>query len=175
MEEEKQFIIAIRVRNGFGILTRISGMFTRRAFSIDSLTASDTEVPGIARITIAMTGTVGVRNQIIKQLSKLSDVMEVKEMAENSVTRELMLIKVTSTPDTRRDVMDAVTVYRASIVDYSPSALTVCISGDKAKLDAFIQLMQSYGILELCRTGCISVQRDNVTLAETDMSYITDL
>ena len=177
MEQTKgQFVIAIRVENRFGVLSRVAGMFSRRGFNIDSLTVSETETNGVSRITISMQGDHYQRCQIIKQLSKLSEVMQIKVMEPaESVIREMLLIKVKSTPESRRDVMDATTVYRASIVDYSPSAMCVAVSGDPAKLNAFVELMKPYGILEICRTGVVAMDRDAVSLRDTDMHYLNDL
>lgn len=161
----KRFIIGLLVSDKSGALTRISGMFSRRSFNIESLTVGVTETPGISRMTIVMMGDDAARDQIIRQLSKIHDVREIKEMApESSVNRELIIIKVKTTSETRSEIIDAVTVFRNSIIDYHKDALSIEVTGDGNKLGAFIDLMADYGILEICRTGLISVDRGTTTL-----------
>lgn len=161
----KKFVIGILVSNVAGVLTRISGMFSRRSFNIDSLTVGETENPKISRMTIVMTGDDYSRDQIIKQLAKLHDVKEIKEMdGDTSVFRELVILKVKTTADTRREIMDATEVFRNKIIDFSREALTIEITGEGKKLDAFVELMSEYGIIEMCRTGVIAVDRGTETL-----------
>lgn len=156
----KKFVIGLLVKNRFGVLTRISGMFARRGFNIDSLVVGETENHEFSRMTITMTGDDYARDQIIKQLSKLHDVREIDEMAaEDIVSRELLLIKVRATNETRHEIMDAVNVFRNKIIDYSPTVLCIEMTGETSKLDAFIDLMKPYGIIELCRTGKVSLHR----------------
>ncbi len=169
----KRFIIGLLVSNKSGALTRISGMFSRRSFNIESLTVGVTENPEISRMTIVMMGDDSARDQIIGQLSKIHDVREIKEMApESSVNRELIIIKVKTTSETRSEIIDAVTVFRNSIIDYHKDALSIEVTGDGSKLSAFIDLMADYGILEICRTGLISVDRGTATLK--DSGYIPE-
>lgn len=164
----KRFIIGLLVSDKSGALTRISGMFSRRSFNIESLTVGVTETPGISRMTIVMMGDDAARDQIIRQLSKIHDVKEIKEMSQDSsVNRELIIIKVKTTPETRSEIIDAVTVFRNSIIDYHRDALSIEVTGDGSKLNAFIELMSDYGILEICRTGVVSVDRGTKTLKET--------
>lgn len=161
----QKFIIGLLVRNRFGVLNRISGMFSRRGFNIDSLVVGETENPKYSRMTITMTGDEDLRDQIIKQLAKIHDVSEVVEMSNEAiVSRELMLIKVKTTNETRQEIMDAVNVFRNKIIDYSPSALSIEMTGESSKLDAFVELMENYGIIELCRTGKVSMHRGLKTL-----------
>lgn len=161
----QKFIIGLLVRNRFGVLNRISGMFSRRGFNIDSLVVGETENPKYSRMTITMTGDEDLRDQIIKQLAKIHDVSEVVEMSNEAiVSRELMLIKVKTTNETRQEIMDAVNVFRNKIIDYSPNALSIEMTGESSKLDAFVELMESYGIIELCRTGKVSMHRGLKTL-----------
>lgn len=164
----KRFVIGLLVSDKAGALTRISGMFSRRSFNIESLTVGVTETPGISRMTIVMMGDDAARDQIIRQLSKIHDVKEIKEMSQgSSVSRELIIIKVKTTPETRSEIIDAVTVFRNSIIDYHRDALSIEVTGDGSKLNAFIELMSDYGILEICRTGVVSVDRGTKTLKET--------
>jgi acetolactate synthase-1/3 small subunit len=155
-----KFIIAVLVSNLSGVLSRVSGMFTRRGFNIDSLTVGETESSSFSRITIAFHGDDHIKDQIIGQLRKLHDVKEVQVMDNtDTVIRELLLIKVRNTPESRQDVMTAVEIFRSKIVDYSPTALCCEITGEASKINAFIELLKPYGILEMCRTGLVALER----------------
>ncbi len=161
----KKYTIGILVSNQFGVLTRISGMFSRRGFNIDSLVVGVTEDPKLSRMTITMTGSDDDRNQIIKQLEKLHDVYVAKEMVpEEIVSRELILIKVKCTPQTRSEILDAVSIFRTKIIDYTAESLCIEVTGETTKADAFIELMKSYGIIEMCRTGSVSLNRGSKSL-----------
>ncbi len=157
---EKKFVIAILVENQPSVLTRVSGMFTRRAFNIDSLTVGETEDPNYSRITIYATGDDSTRRQLMKQVRKLYNVKDVKVMErEKSVYRELALIKLKNDPETRQEVLSAVDIFRSKIVDFSPSTLCVEITGETSKIEAFIALVKPLGILEMCRTGIVALER----------------
>ncbi|MDO4743254.1 MAG: acetolactate synthase small subunit [bacterium] len=156
----KQYIIAILVANQFGVLTRVSGLFSRRGFNIDSLTVGETESPEFSRITVALRGDKASKEQIIKQLSKLHDVKEIKEMKpEETVVRELLLIKVKSDDSSRNKIIDAVSVFRSKIVDYTTDSVCIEITGESSKINAFIDLLKPFGIIEMCRTGVVVLQR----------------
>lgn len=156
----KKFIIGLIVHNQFGVLTRISSMFARRGFNIDSLVVGETQDKEFSRMTITMTGEDYDRDQIIKQLNKLHDVYEVKEMIPDEiVSRELIIIKVATTQENRQEIMDAANVFRNKIIDFTPDSLCIEITGEGKKVNAFIELMQAYGIIELCRTGLVSMDR----------------
>ena len=156
----KKFIIAVLVANLSGVLSRVSGMFTRRGFNIDSLTVGETESSSFSRITITFHGDDILKDQIVGQLKKLHDVKEVQVMDSSStVIRELLLIKVRNTPESRQDVMTAVEIFRSKIVDYSPKALCCEITGEASKINAFIELLKPHGILEMCRTGLVALER----------------
>ncbi len=156
----ERFVIAILVENQPGILTRVASMFNRRGFNIDSLTVSETETHEYSRITISLTGDDGICRQIIKQLKKLYNVKEVKVMSkEKSVYRELALIKLRNVPETRQEILSAVDIFRSKIVDFSPSTLCVEITGETSKIEAFIALVEPLGILEMCRTGVVAIER----------------
>lgn len=156
----KKYTIGMLVSNQFGVLTRISGMFSRRGFNIDSLVVGVTEDPALSRMTITMTGEDADRDQIIKQLEKLHDVHVVQEMIPDAiVSRELILIKVACTPATRREILDAVSIFRTKIIDYTTDSLCIEVTGETGKAEAFIELMRGYGILEMCRTGSVSLDR----------------
>lgn len=157
---EQRYVIAILVDNAPGILTRVASMFNRRGFNIDSLTVSETENPKYSRITISLTGDRSVARQIIKQLNKLYNVKEVEIMEKDvSVYRELALIKLRNSPDTRQEILSAVDIFRSKIVDFSPETLIVEITGETSKIEAFISLVQPLGILEMCRTGVVAIER----------------
>ena len=135
-------------------------MFTRRGFNIDTLTVGETQSPEFSRITISMMGDEYSKTQIIKQLGKLHDVKQVEVMErDETVTRELLLIKIKNDSATRQDVLSAVDVFRSKIVDYSPDALCIEITGESSKINAFIELVKPYGIMEMCRTGLVALER----------------
>ena len=155
-----KYVFGILVANKFGVLTRVSSMFTRRGFNIDPLTVGETQSPEFSRITISMMGDEYSKTQIIKQLDKLHDVKQVEVMErDETVTRELLLIKIKNDSATRQDVLSAVDVFRSKIIDYSPDALCVEITGESSKINAFIELVKPYGIMEMCRTGLVALER----------------
>ena len=155
-----KYVFGILVANKFGVLTRVSSMFTRRGFNIDTLTVGETQSPEFSRITISMRGDEYSKTQIIKQLDKLHDVKQVEVMErDETVTRELLLIKIKNDSATRQDVLSAVDVFRSKIIDYSPDALCVEITGESSKINAFIELVKPYGIMEMCRTGLVALER----------------
>ena len=156
----RKYTIGMLVVNQSGVLTRISGMFARRGFNIDSLEVGVTEDPTRSRMTITMTGEDYDRDQIVKQLEKLHDVLVVREMIpESIVSRELILLKVSASSANRQEIIDAVNIFRNKIIDFSPESLCIEATGETSKIEAFIELMKQYGILELCRTGTVSLDR----------------
>ena len=164
MKTEK-FVIGVLVSNHFGVLTRVSGLFARRGFNIDSLTVGETETPAISRMTIAVTGDEYVQEQIIKQLEKLHDVKKIAVMEqEETVIRELVLLKVKSDEVNRAAIIEAANVYRAKVIDLAPESLSIEITGEQTKLNGFIKFMRQYGILELCRTGVTALGRGDSTM-----------
>ena len=162
--EEKKFIIAVYVDNQSGVLTRVAGMFTRRGFNIDSLTVGETERSEYSRITIGMSGDKNAQQQMINQLKKLFVVKKVELLEEDAIKRELMLIKVKNDSQNRNDVMTAVDVFRASVIDYSNDGMCIEVTGNPSKIDAFVKLMEPFGILEMCRTGIVALDRGTETL-----------
>lgn len=166
--ENKKFVIAVYVDNKSGVLTRVTGMFTRRAFNIDTLTVGETERPEYSRITICMRGDEYVKEQIINQLKKLVVVKKVEVLENEPIKRELMLIKVKNESAMRNDIMTAVDVFRASVIDYSPEGMCIEVTGSPSKIDAFVKLMEPFGILEMCRTGIVALDRGTVTLFSRD-------
>ena len=166
--QNKQYVIGVIVSNISGVLSRVSGMFTRRGFNIDCLTVGETESAEFSRITVVFHGDDDIKERIVKQLEKLHDVKEVEVLdPHETVIRELLLIKVRNTPSTRQDIMTAVEIFRSKIVDYSPTALVCELTGETSKINAFIDLMKPYGIMEMCRTGIVAIERgDNCLTTE---------
>ena len=152
-------VISILAVNRYGVLARISNMFNRRSFNIDSITTSETMDPGIARITI----TVHVDEQKLKQLllqtRRLEDVREVYELATASVQRELLLIKVRADKDNLPSLRDIAGVYKAKIIDLSPDSLVMELTGKPEKVEGFLNMMRNYEVLEMCRTGITALER----------------
>lgn len=159
-----KFVIAVYVDNKYGVLTRVTSMFTRRGFNIDALTVGETERPEFSRITITLSGDGYAREQLINQLRKLYNVKKVEVLSEDAIKRELMLIKVRYDKDTRADIITASEVYRAKVIDYTVNELCIEVTGDPSKIDAFVKLMMPYGIIEMCRTGLVALDRGNVSL-----------
>lgn len=160
-----KYIISMLVSNQSGVLTRISGMFARRGFNISSLAVCETENPDFSRMTITMLGEDCDRDQSIKQLQKLHDVYEIKEMHPNEiVSRELALIKICTNKENRQDIMDAVNVFRSKIIDFTTESICVEMTGETDKIEAFIKLVEPFGIIELCRTGIVSLDRGSKSL-----------
>ena len=161
MENGKTKVIAALVENKPGVLHSVSNMFRRRGFNIESITVGHTEKKGITRMTITVSGDEKTLEQIVKQMNKLIDVVKVASLEPDSiVTRELALIKV-NVPDTktRSDIINCVEVFRGHIIDVSPETLTIEITGTPDKIDAFLNLVKGYGILELARTGLTALSR----------------
>lgn len=153
-------ILSVFVRNQYGVLARISSMFRRRGFNIDTLTVGETENPDYSRITVTFTGDDAVKNQIIRQLDKMPDVVRITELEKgSSVSRELVLIKIKILKEYKQDIMSVVDIFRAKVVDYSTEAMTIEITGESSKIDAFIELVKEYGIIEICRTGIVALER----------------
>ena len=161
-----KFVIAVYVDNRFGVLTRVTSMFTRRGFNIDALTVGETECPEYSRITICLSGDGYAREQLINQLRKLYNVRKVEVLDEDSIKRELMLIKLRYSSETRAEILSAVDVYRAKVIDYTVDEMCVEVTGDPSKIDAFIKLMMPFGIIEMCRTGVVALDRGSITLLD---------
>ena len=160
-----KYVIAVYVDNKPGVLTRVSSMFTRRAFNIDTLTVGEIENPAYSRITISLSGDEYTKNQIVAQLHKLHNVQKVKVLKdESALKRELMVIKMKNNPHNRAEIMAAADVYKGKIIDYSVSTITVEVTGEPVKIDAFIEIMKPLGILEMCRTGIVAIERGAETM-----------
>lgn len=152
--------ISVLVENKFGVLTRVAGLFSGRGYNIDSLNVAPTHDPKSSRMTIVTRGDDATVEQIVKQLNKLVNVIKVQDFREGEyVDRELVLIKVKVESKTRADVMQITDIFRAKIVDVQPSSLTIEVTGDESKIEKFIELMQSFGVQDLTRTGKVALAR----------------
>ena len=146
-------VLSVLVDNTSGVLNRVAGLFSRRGYNIDSLTVGVTQDPRYSRMTIVVTGDDDIIEQIIKQIEKLVDVNKVEVLEDNnSVCRELILTKVKTTPEQRQQVMAVADIFRAKIVDVGIDSLIIELTGNQNKLDAFLNLLADYEILELVRT-----------------------
>jgi acetolactate synthase I/III small subunit len=153
-------IVSALVENHFGVLARVSGLFSARGFNIDSLAVGETEDPSVSRMTIVVHGDERILDQIMKQLNKLIDVIKVADLSQDErIERELVLIKVTAEMPHRSDIMQVVNTFRAKIVDISPKSLAVEVTGSKGKVDAMLELLRPYGIMEVVRTGTVALSR----------------
>ena len=156
----KKKVLSLLVDNTSGVLSRVSGMFSRRGYNIDSLSVGVTENPEYSRMTVAVSGDDRILSQIKNQLVKLEDVVEVVELEDgSSVCRELVLIKVKADQNQRQAIIAITDVFRAKIVDVSPDTLMIEITGNNTKIDAFIGLLDGFEIKELVRTGLTGLTR----------------
>jgi acetolactate synthase-1/3 small subunit len=154
--------LAVLVENNPGVLARVSGLFARRAYNIYSLTVCQTDNPGLSLMTIVVEGDTQVIQQVIKQLHKLVVVHKVTNLSNESIVdRELALIRVKIRPETRAEVLQIVDVFRGRVVDFGRSTLSIEVTGDEQKIDAFIRTMKPFGIAELVRTGRIAIVRSD--------------
>lgn len=152
--------ISVLVENKFGVLTRVAGLFSGRGFNIDTLNVAPTQDATVSRMTIVTRGDDKTVDQIVKQLEKLVDSIEVLDFREGEyVGRELVMIKVSVDSASRAEVMQVTDIFRAKIIDVQPHSLTIEITGDESKVEKFIELMKPFGILELTRTGKIALPR----------------
>jgi acetolactate synthase I/III small subunit len=161
-----RYVLSALVQNHAGVLSRVSGLFSRRGYNIDSLTVGETQEPGVSRMTIVVRGDESTIEQIQKQLEKLVEVGAVRRLeGSKAVYRELALIKVSASHQSRPDIVQIASIFRARIVDVSIDALTIEVTGDQEKVDGLIELLQPYGIRELARTGIAALERGPVQLS----------
>jgi acetolactate synthase-1/3 small subunit len=160
-EENETHILVTLVEDRPGVMQRVSGLFRKRNFNIDSITVGHSEKPGISRITLMVAGDESVLEQVIKQLNKLIEVIKITKLeGENSVTRELALIKIkVKNEASRADIVQYTNIFRGRIVDVRKDSMIVEITGDRAKLDAFIESVESFGVVELAKTGVTAMTR----------------
>ncbi|HJB87794.1 MAG: acetolactate synthase small subunit [Blautia sp.] len=164
----QQRILSLLVDNTSGVLSRISGLFSRRGYNIDSISAGATADKRFTRITVVCSGDALILDQIKKQLEKLVDVRDIKVLEpDNSVSRELVLVKVAVKPEEREGVITIANIFRANIIDVGKESLVIEMTGSKSKMTAFINLLDDYEILELARTGITGLSRGN-----SDITYL---
>ncbi len=155
-----RMVLSLLVENTAGVLSRVSGLFSRRGYNIDSLSVGETENPEYSRMTVAVSGEDGILDQIRKQLAKLEDVVEITELLPGeSVCRELVLVKIQANQKERQAVISVADIFRAKIVDVAPESLMIELTGNQAKIDAFIRLLEGFTIKEFVRTGITGLVR----------------
>ena len=160
--------VAVLVRNQFGVLNRVTSMFRRRQFNISALTVSETESSEFSRITVIFDGEETYKQQLVNQLYKLPDVCSIKEFsADNSISCELLLIKMENDPATRDDIRTAAEAFGAVTVDYSKNSIMFRLADSSQRIDDFINIMRDYKILEICRTGSVSLEKGSTTIRQT--------
>jgi acetolactate synthase-1/3 small subunit len=159
--------LSVLVENTPGVLARVSSLFMRRGFNIDSLAVGPTEIPEISRMTIVVNVEDSPLEQVTKQLNKLVEVIKIVELdGSASVNRELLLVKVKADLDTRGQVLDAVQLFRAKVVDVAPDAVTVEVTGNPDKLADFLKVVEPFGIRELVQSGVIAIGRGPRSISE---------
>jgi acetolactate synthase-1/3 small subunit len=152
--------LSVLVENKPGVLARVSGLFSRRSFNIESLAVGPTEHPEISRITILVSVEGTALEQVTKQLNKLINVIKIVELEDaNAVQRELLLVKVRADDATRRGVLETVELFKAKVVDVSPEALTIEVTGPPVKLEAMLKMLEPYGIREMVQSGVVALGR----------------
>lgn len=153
-------ILSVLVEDRPGVLTRISGLISRRAFNIQSIAAGYTEEPNMTRISVVVHGDDQEIEQVTNQLAKLVDVIKIVDLTRiDSLERELVLIKVKALPEKRSDIVDIVDIFRARIVDVNRETMVIELSGDQGKIDALCEVLKDHGIVEIVRTGKIVISR----------------
>lgn len=162
-----QHVLSLLVEDRPGILTRVAALFARRGFNIQSLAVGTTEVEGVSRITVVVSLDGQPLEQVTKQLNKLVNVLKIVELEdENSVARDHMLIKVKTDASTRSQVLEAVTLFRARVVDVVSDSVVIEVTGDSAKCQAFIKVLEPFGIKELVQSGAIAISRGSKSMSE---------
>lgn len=156
----KKRVLSLLVDNTSGVLSRVAGLFSRRGYNIDSMTVGETADPRYSRMTVVVNGDEMILDQITKQLAKLVDVVDIKRLADGeSVTRELVLVKIRVDKENRQDVVSITNIFRANIIDVGVDSLIIELTGTQSKIEAFINLLEEYEILELARTGMTGLSR----------------
>ena len=162
-----RYTVAVLVRNQFGVLNRVTSMFRRRQFNINALTVSETETSELSRITVVFGGEETSKQQLINQLYKLPDVCYIEEFNDdNSISCELLLIKMKNDAESREDIRSAAEGFGAVTVDYSKDSIMFRLTDTTRRIDDFINLMRNFTILELCRTGSVSLEKGSTTIRQ---------
>jgi acetolactate synthase-1/3 small subunit len=166
--------LSVLVENKPGVLARIAGLFSRRGFNIDSLAVGPTEHPEISRMTIVVNVEESPLEQVTKQLNKLVEVIKIVELdGSASVNRELLLVKVKADADTRGQVLDAVQLFRAKVVDVAPDAITIQAVGNADKLSDLLRVLEPFGIRELVQSGMVAIGRGSRSISERTLRPVT--
>jgi len=169
----KKHTIGVLVENHFGVLARVSALFSARGYNIDSLCVGETEDPSVSRMTVVVRGDDRVLDQIIKQLNKLVFTIDVIDLTQTDfVERELVMVKVHAGKKQRSEVVEIVSIFRARVVDVNPDSMIVLITGNEGKVEAFIDMMRPFGIMELVRTGEIAIRRSPKRLREANTAGV---
>ena len=162
-----RYTVAVLVNNRFGVLNRVTSLFRRRQFNISALTVSETETSELSRITVVFDGEEHAKQQLVNQLYKLPDVCSIKEFNDiNSVSFELLLIKMKNEAASREDIKGAADAFGAVLVDYSKDYIMFRLADTSRKIDDFINLMCDFTILEICRTGSVSLEKGSSTIRQ---------
>ena len=158
----KKMVLSLLVVNNSGVLSRVSGLFSRRGYNIDSLSVGVTENPKFSRMTVAVSGDDRIISQIKKQLAKLEDVISITELKDGeSVCRELLLVKIKASTEERQQIISLADVFRANVVDVAKDSVMIEITGNISKMEAFITLLDGFTIEEMVRTGLTGLTRGN--------------
>ncbi|HKK95761.1 MAG TPA: acetolactate synthase small subunit [Anaerovoracaceae bacterium] len=156
----ERHVLAILVENYSGTLSKVAGLFTRRGYNIDSLNVAETMDPKTSRITATVTGDEKILEQITKQLNKLINVIKITDLTcKKSIQRELMFVKISSSIESRNEIIQMTNVFKGKTVDISSKSITIELTGDEEKNNAFIELVKPFGIIELVRTGLTAIER----------------
>ena len=165
----KTQVFSLLVNNNTGLLSRVAGLFSRRGYNIDSITSGTTMDKSLTLITVVATGDTRVLSQIEKQLSKLEDVVDIKILEDGkSVCRELIMVKIRANASQRAEVISVADIFRAKIVDVDAESLMLEMTGNRSKVEAFLNLLSSYEILELARTGLTGLSRGSDGVFDTE-------
>ena len=160
------YTISALVANKSGVLTRVSALFARRGYNIDSLSVCATEDPAFSRMTIVLNGDEYILGQMMKQMDKLYDVKKIVRVEDDSVSRELLIVKVRADQKSRSQILEICQIFRSNVVDASPESLILELTGKSVKLDGFINMLLPHGIVELARTGVTAISRGKEHIKE---------
>ncbi len=160
------YTISALVRNKSGVLTRVAALFARRGYNIESLSVCKTEDENFSRMTIVLIGDDYILEQMQKQMDKLVDVRKIEQVGHDAVSRELLLVKVKTDAATRSQILEISQIFRANVVDVSPEATILELTGKSVKLDGFITMLMPYGVMELARTGVTAISRGEKMLKD---------
>jgi len=156
----RKHTIAVLVENKFGVLSRVAGLFSARGYNIESLSVGETVDATVSRMTLVVRGDEFVLEQVVKQLHKLIDVIKVTDLTqENHVERELVLLRVNAEPQHRAEILRIADIFRAKVVDVTPTTYTLEVTGEESKIEAIIELLRTFGVHEVVRTGKVAIAR----------------